>query len=65
MSAIITAVSVVDAGHHIGRLHRRRQPLSRPSPSSARAIVAAIAFVNVNINAGTCNHIIVINALCT
>ncbi len=62
-SAIVTAVTIINLGHHCGRFCCGHRPSLRPSPSSTWAIVAAVAFVGVD--AGTCNLIVVLDALCT
>ena len=73
MSAIVTAVSVadishlrglsvVDIGHRRGCHRRRRRPSSRLSPSLTWAISVAIAVINID--AGTCNHIVLLSMRC-
>ena len=79
MSAIVASASVVDIGHwrglsvlnvsHRCGCHRpRRWPLLQLQPSpisfSTLAVVVVVVAV-VNINSFICNHIVVIDALCT
>ena len=66
-SAIVAAVTALDVGHccSCSRLQflSRRWPLLWSLPSLTWAIIAAVAVVNIN--SFICNHIVVIDALCT